>query len=101
MVDGVTVGGYGDGVNELGVDDVDRVDVVGELISERFECLASESGTENKSNPEKSPSAAKVARILSRSVRLRVDRRGWELEEEEDCEEILKPTPHGDRKSVV
>ena len=69
--------------------------MVGELISERFECLASESGTGNKSNPEKSPSVAKAARISSRSLRSRVDRRGWELEEEEDCEEILKPTPHG------
>ena len=37
-----------DSVNELGVDGVDRVDVVCELISERFKCLASESGTGNK-----------------------------------------------------
>ena len=95
MVDRVTVGGYGDGVNELGVDGVDKVDVVGKLILERFECLASESGTGNKSNPERSPSAAKAAKISSRSVRSRVDRHGWELEEDEDCEEILKPTPHG------
>ena len=73
MVDGVTVGGYGDGVNELGVDGVDRVDVVGELILERFECLASESGTGNKSNPERSPSAAKAAKISSQSVQSRVD----------------------------
>ena len=65
MVDGVTVGGYGDGINELGVDGVDRVDVVGELITERFECLASAPGTGNKLNPEK---AAKAARISSRSV---------------------------------
>ena len=69
--------------------------MVGELISERFECLASELGTGNKSNPERSPSAANAAKISSRSVRSRVDRRGWELEEDEDCKEILKPTPRG------
>ena len=73
-----------DSVNELGVDGVDRVDVVGELISERFKCLASESGTGNKLNLERSPSAAKAAKISSRSVRSWVDRRGWELEEDEN-----------------
>ena len=35
------------------------------------------SGTGNKSNPERSPSAANAAKISSRSVRSRVDRRGW------------------------
>ena len=75
--DGELSGGSGDGDRELGVvtDGVgDKCDVVGELRSERFECLALLSGTGNKSKSEKSPSSAKAANISSRRFRWRF---GW------------------------
>jgi hypothetical protein len=66
--DGELSGGGGDGDRELGVitdGDGDKWDVVGEFRLERFECLASSSGTGNKSKSEKSPSSAKAANISS------------------------------------
>ena len=73
--DGVFSGGGGDGDRELGViTDGDKCDVVGELRSERFECLALPSGTGNKSKSEKSPSSAKAANISSRRFRWRFGR---------------------------
>ena len=70
--DGVFSGGGGDGDRELGVvTDGDKCDVVGKLRSERFKCLASSSGTGNKSKSEKSPSLAKAANISSRRFRWR------------------------------
>jgi hypothetical protein len=66
--DGGLSGSGGDGDSELGViteGDGDRCDVVSELRSGRFECLASSSGTGNKSKSEKSPSSAKAANISS------------------------------------
>ena len=63
------MGGAGDGDNELGVIITDGdggvLDVVVELCSDKFECLASSSGTGNKSKSEKSPSSAKAAKISS------------------------------------
>ena len=67
--EGELSGGGGDGDRELGVvtdSDGDKCDVVGELRSERFKCLASSLGTGNKSKSEKLPSSAKAANILSR-----------------------------------
>ena len=75
--DGELSGGGGDGDRELGVitdGDGDKWDVVGEFRSERFECLASLSGTGNKSKSEKSPSSAKAANISSRRFRCRFGR---------------------------
>ena len=72
--DGELSGGGGDGDRELGVvtdGDSDKCDVVGELRSERFKCLASSSGTGNKSKSEKSPSSAKAANISSWRFRCR------------------------------
>ena len=66
--DGELSGGGGDGDRELGVvtdSDGDKCDVVGELQSERFECLASSSGTGNRSKSEKLPSSAKATNISS------------------------------------
>ena len=66
--DGELSGGGGDGDSKLGVitdGDGDKCDIVGKLWSEEFECLASLSGTGNKSKSEKSPSSAKAANILS------------------------------------
>ena len=65
-----SIGGLsGDGGdNELGIitdSDGDKCDVVGQFQSGIFECLASSSGTENKSKSEKLPSSAKAANILS------------------------------------
>ena len=75
--DCVMSGSGGDGDRELGVvtdGDGDKCDVVGELRSERFECLASLSGTGNRSKSEKSPSSAKAANISSRRFRCRFGR---------------------------
>ena len=66
--DGELSGSGGDGDNELGVvtdSDGNGCDVVGELRSGRFECLALSAGTGNKSKSEKLPSSAKAANILS------------------------------------
>ena len=75
--DGELSGGGGDGDRELGVitdGDGDKWDVVGKFQSEIFECLASLSGTGNKSKSEKSPSSAKAANISSRRFRCRFGR---------------------------
>ena len=75
--DGELSGGGGDSDRELGVvtdADSDKCDVVGELRLERFECLASSSGTGNKSKSEKSPSSAKAANISSQRFRWRFGR---------------------------
>ena len=75
--DGKLSGGGGDGDRELGVvtdGDGDKWDIVGEFRSERFECLASLSGTGNRSKSEKSPSSAKAANISSRRFRCRFGR---------------------------
>ena len=62
------------GVFSGGGSDGDKCDVVGELRSERFECLASLLGTGNKSKSKKSPSSAKAANILSQRFRWRFGR---------------------------
>jgi hypothetical protein len=91
--DGGLSGGGGDSDNELGVvtdGDGDKCDVVGELRLGRFECLASSSGTGNKSKSEKSPSLAEAANISSRRFQWRFGQSSGGCDVD-GCKENLKP----------